>query len=100
MSSGALDPGAVPGGPDRADDHVVPDVTGQHVVSVALGSVQADPHAGVTYRQWVVSACALTFAAAMLAFGMVGDEFGCKRVMLIGLGAFCAESVMCEVLGP
>ncbi len=65
------------------------------VVSVALGSVQGDLHAGVTYLQWVVSAYALTFAAAMLAFGMVGDEFGRKRVMLTGVSVFCAGSVLC-----
>ena len=56
------------------------------VVSVVLGSVQADLHAGVTFLQWVVSAYALTFASAMLACGMVGDEFGRKRVMLSGGG--------------
>ncbi|HXW87667.1 MAG TPA: MFS transporter [Streptosporangiaceae bacterium] len=67
------------------------------VVSVALGSVQADLHAGVTYLQWVVSAYALTFAAAMLAFGMVGDEFGRKRVMLTGVAVFCAGSVLCAL---
>ena len=67
------------------------------VVSVALGSVQSDLHAGVTYLQWVVSAYALTFAAAMLAFGMVGDEFGRKRVMLIGVGVFCAGSLLCAL---
>lgn len=67
------------------------------VVSVALGSVQGDLHAGVTALQWVVSSYALTFAAAMLAFGMVGDEFGRKRVMLTGSrfsapGRSCAHS--------
>jgi EmrB/QacA subfamily drug resistance transporter len=64
------------------------------VVSVALGSVQADLHAGVTALQWVVSGYALTFAGAMLAFGMIGDEFGRKRVMLAGAGVFCAGSVL------
>ena len=64
------------------------------IVSVALGSVQAELHAGVSELQWVVSAYALTFAGAMLAFGMVGDEFGRKRVMLIGVGIFCAGSVL------
>ena len=67
------------------------------VVSVALGSVQGDLHAGVTNLQWVVSAYALTFAAAMLAFGMVGDEFGRKRVMLTGVAVFCAGSVLCAL---
>ncbi|HEX2821991.1 MAG TPA: MFS transporter [Streptosporangiaceae bacterium] len=69
------------------------------IVSVALGSVQGDLHAGVTALQWVVSAYALTFAAAMLCFGMVGDEFGRKRVMLAGVGVFCAGSVL-SALAP
>jgi MFS family permease len=64
------------------------------IVSVALGSVQTDLHAGVSALQWVVTAYALTFAGAMLAFGMVGDEFGRKRVMLTGVGIFCAGSVL------
>jgi EmrB/QacA subfamily drug resistance transporter len=67
------------------------------IVSVALGSVQTDLQAGVSQLQWVVSAYALTFAGAMLAFGMVGDEFGRKRVMLIGVGIFCAGSVLAAV---
>ncbi len=69
------------------------------VVSVALGSVQSELHAGVSALQWVVGAYALTFASAMLAFGMVGDEFGRKRVMLIGGVIFCAGSVL-SALAP
>jgi EmrB/QacA subfamily drug resistance transporter len=65
------------------------------VVSVALGNVQADLHAGVSALQWVVGAYALTFAGAMLGFGMVGDEFGRKRVMIIGIVIFLAGSVLC-----
>ncbi|HMG62360.1 MAG TPA: MFS transporter [Streptosporangiaceae bacterium] len=64
------------------------------VVSVALGSIQIDLGTGVAALQWVVSAYALTFAGAMLAFGMVADEFGRKKVMLIGVGIFCAGSVL------
>ena len=67
------------------------------VVSVGLGSVQADLHAGVLALQWVVGAYALTFASAMLGFGMVGDEFGRKKVMLAGAGVFCAGSVICAL---
>jgi EmrB/QacA subfamily drug resistance transporter len=69
------------------------------IVSVALGSVQVDLGAGVTALQWVVSAYALTFAGAMLAFGMVSDEFGRKKVMLTGAGIFCAGSVL-SALAP
>ena len=64
------------------------------VVSVALGSVQTDLRAGVSALQWVVGAYALTFAGAMLGFGMVGDEFGRKRVMVIGIVIFCAGSIL------
>jgi EmrB/QacA subfamily drug resistance transporter len=67
------------------------------IVSVALGSVQADLHAGVSALQWVVGAYALTFAGAMLACGMIGDEFGRKKVMLAGAGVFCAGSVLCAL---
>jgi len=67
------------------------------IVSVGLGSVQSDLHAGVLALQWVVGAYALTFASAMLAFGMVGDEFGRKKVMLVGAGVFCAGSVLCAL---
>jgi EmrB/QacA subfamily drug resistance transporter len=67
------------------------------VVSVALGSIQSDLHAGVSALQWVVSAYALTFASIMLACGMIGDEFGRKKVMLSGAGVFCAGSVMCAL---
>jgi EmrB/QacA subfamily drug resistance transporter len=67
------------------------------VVSVALGSIQTDLRAGVSALQWVVSAYALTFASIMLACGMIGDEFGRKKVMLSGAGVFCAGSVMCAL---
>lgn len=64
------------------------------IVSVALGSVQSDLHTGVSALQWVVGAYALTFASALLACGMIGDEFGRKKVMLAGAGVFCAGSVL------
>jgi EmrB/QacA subfamily drug resistance transporter len=67
------------------------------VVSVALGNIQSELHAGVTSLQWVVGAYALTFAGAMLGFGMVGDEFGRKRVMVIGIIIFCGGSIMCAL---
>lgn len=69
------------------------------VVSVALGAIQSDLHAGVSSLQWVVGAYALTFAGAMLGFGMVGDEFGRKRVMVIGIVIFCGGSLL-SALAP
>ena len=59
------------------------------VVSVALASIQQDLHGGVAALQWVVGGYALTFASFMLAFGMLGDRLGRKKVMLAGAGVFC-----------
>jgi MFS family permease len=44
--------------------------------------------------QWVVNGYALTFAALMLTFGTLGDHFGRRRVMTLGLGVFAAGSVL------
>ena len=69
------------------------------VVSVALASMQADLHAGVSALQWVVGAYALTFAALMLTFGMVADGFGRKKIMLAGAGVYCAGAAL-SALAP
>jgi EmrB/QacA subfamily drug resistance transporter len=67
------------------------------VVSVALANIQTTLHAGVSELQWVVTAYALTFASAMLVFGMIGDQFGRKKVMLIGVGVYCFGALMCAL---
>ena len=67
------------------------------VVSVALGDIQTSLKADVADLQWVVGAYALTFASIMLACGMIGDELGRKKVMLAGVGVFCAGSVLCAL---
>jgi EmrB/QacA subfamily drug resistance transporter len=67
------------------------------IVSVTLGNVQPDLHAGVSSLQWVVNGYALVFASLMLAAGMIGDEFGRKKVMVAGAAVFCAGSVVCAL---
>ena len=64
------------------------------IVSVALASIQATIHAGVTQLQWIVNAYALTFASLMLLAGSLSDRFGRKRIMLIGLGVFATGSLL------
>jgi EmrB/QacA subfamily drug resistance transporter len=67
------------------------------VASAVLTSVQSDLHANVSQLQWVVGGYALAFASLMLMCGSLGDNFGRKRVMLIGVVIFCAGSVVCAV---
>jgi EmrB/QacA subfamily drug resistance transporter len=67
------------------------------VISATLSDIQSGLHAGVTQLQWVVSGYALTFASLMLICGTLGDLFGRKRLMLIGVAVFCAGSVVAAV---
>ncbi len=67
------------------------------IVSVALGDVQSDLHAGVISLQWVVNAYTLVFASLMLTAGTLGDRLGRKRVMVAGMVVFCIGSLIAAV---
>ncbi|MCU4182919.1 MFS transporter [Acidiferrimicrobium sp. IK] len=64
------------------------------IVSVALADVQTRLHAGVTALQWVIGGYALSFAALMLPFGLLGDQVGRRRVMAGGVALFAAGSLL------
>jgi EmrB/QacA subfamily drug resistance transporter len=64
------------------------------IVAVALSSVQSDLHAGIQALQWVVNGYALAFAGLMLAFGSIGDRYGRRLIMLVGLAVFSAGSLL------
>lgn len=64
------------------------------IVSVALAGIQTELAAGVSSLQWIVGAYALTFAASMLTFGTLGDQFGRKKILLAGICVFIAGAVM------
>jgi EmrB/QacA subfamily drug resistance transporter len=67
------------------------------IISATLSSVQADLHCSISDLQWIVGGYALAFASLMLICGSLGDNFGRKRVMLVGVGIFCAGSIVCGV---
>jgi EmrB/QacA subfamily drug resistance transporter len=62
------------------------------IVNVAIPSIQEglDTTAGTV--QWVVSGYALTFGLTLVAGGRLGDAYGRRRLMLVGLGGFVASS--------
>jgi EmrB/QacA subfamily drug resistance transporter len=64
------------------------------IVAVALSNVQTDLHAGIQALQWVVSGYALAFAGLMLTFGTIGDHFGRRLIMVVGLGVFVLGSLL------
>src|SRR6201982_2945087 len=67
------------------------------IVSVALADIQTSLNTSVSGLQWVVDGYMLAFAALMLTGGTLGDLFGRKKVMLGGVGIFCAGALIAAV---
>ncbi len=67
------------------------------VVNVALPSIADGLDAGLAGQQWVVEAYMLAMVSLLLVGGSLGDQFGRRRVYVIGLLAFAATSVLCAV---
>ncbi len=51
----------------------------------------------ITSTQWVLNIYALFFAMTMVAGGRLGDMYGHRKIMIIGLTIFLFSSVMCFV---
>jgi EmrB/QacA subfamily drug resistance transporter len=62
------------------------------IINVALPTLARDLHADMSQLQWMIDAYVLLFAGLLLAAGALGDRFGRRRVMLIGLAVFGAGS--------
>ncbi|TJZ79618.1 MFS transporter [Rhodococcus oryzae] len=72
------------------------------IVNVALPSIGVELHTGVSGLQWVVDAYTLTFAGLLLACGNLGDRYGRRRIMIIGLigvGVMSVAGANAETLG-
>jgi EmrB/QacA subfamily drug resistance transporter len=67
------------------------------VVNVALPALQADLEATITDVQWVIEAYALFLGALILVGGSLGDQFGRRRVFLMGVIVFTIASVLCGI---
>lgn len=62
------------------------------IVNVALPTLQRELDASVTALQWIVDAYALVFACLLLAGGGIGDRWGRKRSLQVGLILFAVFS--------
>jgi EmrB/QacA subfamily drug resistance transporter len=65
------------------------------VVNVALPALSDDLGAGLADQQWVVEAYLLALVSLLLAGGSLGDQFGRRRLFMIGLAGFAVTSVLC-----
>jgi EmrB/QacA subfamily drug resistance transporter len=64
------------------------------IVNVALPTLVRDLGASTSDLQWIVDAYVLVFAGLLIAAGSIGDRFGRKGVMQIGLVLFAVFSAL------
>jgi EmrB/QacA subfamily drug resistance transporter len=62
------------------------------VVTTALPVIRQDLGAGLSGLEWTVNAYTLTFAVLLLTGAALGDRFGRRRLLAIGLTVFTASS--------
>jgi EmrB/QacA subfamily drug resistance transporter len=67
------------------------------VINVALPAISNDLEAGLAGQQWVVEAYLLTMVSLLLVGGSLGDQFGRRRMFVIGLLGFGATSALCAI---
>jgi EmrB/QacA subfamily drug resistance transporter len=67
------------------------------VVNVALPAISEDLDAGLSGQQWVVEAYMLTMVSLLLVGGSLGDQFGRRRMFVVGLVGFGFTSVLCAI---
>jgi EmrB/QacA subfamily drug resistance transporter len=64
-------------------------------LSVAIPQMADDLEVSTTDMQWAMTGYLLSFAALMVAGGRIGDIFGRKRTVLIGIAVFGGASLLC-----
>ena len=73
------------------------DLLDSTIAQVAAPSIHRDLGGSESVIQWVTAAYALAMAVGLLTGGRLGDLYGRKRVLLVGLGIFMIASVACAL---
>jgi EmrB/QacA subfamily drug resistance transporter len=64
------------------------------ILNVALRTIQDDLHATQADVEWAVNSYVLVFAGLLFTWGILGDRYGRKRALIIGLAIFGLMSVL------
>ncbi|MFB7499963.1 MFS transporter [Streptomyces sp. NPDC056161] len=67
------------------------------IVTVALPSMEHHLHLSSSQATWSVAGYTLTFGLVLVPSGRLGDEFGRKKIFLIGMVLFTVTGVLCGV---
>src|SRR5947207_16022559 len=69
------------------------------IVNVALPDLGRQLHATTRDLQWIVDGYNLAFAGLVLTAGSLGDRFGRRPALLVGLAAFAAATSIGAMVG-
>lgn len=69
------------------------------IVNVALPTLSRELDASTSHLQWIVDAYTLVFAGLLLVAGHLGDRFGRRRVLQLGLVLFGLTSLLAASAG-
>jgi EmrB/QacA subfamily drug resistance transporter len=72
-------------------------IVGNTALNIALPTLGRALDASITSQQWMVDAYGLVFAGLLFSAGAIGDRFGRKGALQIGLLVFLAGSVFAAV---
>src|SRR5215218_7436629 len=64
------------------------------IINVAVPTLQRELGASASALQWIVDAYIVVFAGLLLTMGALGDRFGRKRFLQLGLVVFAGASVL------
>lgn len=67
------------------------------VLNVALPAIRETTQASAAEVQWVLNAFTLPLAALILLGGALGDHYGRRRWLVIGVATFAAASLLCAL---
>ncbi|MBO4258906.1 DHA2 family efflux MFS transporter permease subunit [Streptomyces griseorubiginosus] len=69
------------------------------ILNVALPTMAADLGATTGQQQWMADSYVVVFAALMLPAGLLGDRFGRRLMLIVGLGIFLTGSLAGALAG-
>ena len=69
----------------------------ESIVNIALPAIETDLSASVAVIQWLINAYTLTLSSLLLVGGAVSDQFGRRRLFIIGISIFAVASLGCGI---
>ena len=71
------------------------DLLDSTIVNIGIPSIQRELGASYAAIQWIVAGYQLTFALFLITGGRLGDIFGYRKILLIGMSGFALASALC-----